>query len=121
MLTNEDKKYILLSLLENIEDISDKEYQSRVWIRGEGPEADDFTETVCLFFDYGEGIIEEYREFGITESQYKILKEFSDQFEDFVDNREHYLPEDFIDTLWWQEIVDLAEDVLKAFNYKKRR
>jgi len=119
MLTNEDKKYILLSLLENIEDISDKEYQSRVWIRGEGPEADDFTETVCLFFDYGEGIIEEYREFGITESQYKILKEFSDQFEEFSDNND--FPEEFIDTPQWQEIVDLAEGVLKAFNYKKRR
>jgi len=111
---------MLLGFLRIISGIADKEHQGRAWICGEGKSCD-FDETVCLFFDYGEGVIEEYREFGITESQYKILKEFSDKFEDFVDNREHYLPEDFIDTLWWQETVDLAEDVLKAFNYKKRR
>jgi len=37
-LTEEDKKYILYEHLRNISHIASKEYQKRVWIRGEGPE-----------------------------------------------------------------------------------
>ena len=56
MLTNESKKQILEFFLEIVEGISDKDYQGRVWIRGEGPECDDFDETVCNFFQDGDGI-----------------------------------------------------------------
>jgi hypothetical protein len=41
-----DRKQILASILETIKGISDKEYQKRVWIRGEGTEVDDFDETL---------------------------------------------------------------------------
>ncbi len=68
MLTNEDRKYILNQFLRNIFHISEKEYQKRVWIRGEGPECDDFDETVCHFFDDGSPIIDNYQAYGITDS-----------------------------------------------------
>ena len=58
-----DRKQILVSCLETIKDISDKEYQKRVWIRGEGPEVDDFDEAVCDFFGDGDPIIENYKDF----------------------------------------------------------
>ena len=59
---------ILANFLETIEGISDKEYQKRVWIRGEGPEVDDFTETVCHFFDDGDPILKKYKEYSSTKS-----------------------------------------------------
>ena len=50
MLTNKAKKQILMSVLETVEHVSNKEYQKRVWIQGEGAEVDDFDETCCNFF-----------------------------------------------------------------------
>lgn len=117
MLTNEDKKQILESFLETIEGISDKDYQKRIWIRGEGPEVDDFDETVCHFFQEGDGIIEKYKDFGLTERQHQLLKKFRSQFKTFSD--ENDIPEEFIDTPEWAKITNLANEVLKAFNYQK--
>lgn len=50
-ISNSDKKYILNEHLRNIHHISDKEYQRRIWLRGEGPECGVFDETCCHFFD----------------------------------------------------------------------
>lgn len=100
-----------------IDHISDKEYQKRVWIRGEGPEVDDFDETVCHFSQEGDGVIEKYRDFGLTEYQCQLLKRFREQFKIFSD--ENDLPEEFIDTPEWAKIVKLAKEVLKSFNYQK--
>ncbi len=121
MLTDEDKKYILNEFLNNISGISDKEYQKRVWIRGEGPECDDFTETVCHFFDDGDPILKKYKEFNISEDQYHLLSKFRDDFDAFVTGPTlGYLPEEFIDTPEWKKIMKMAEEVLKAFNYQKK-
>jgi len=121
-ISREDREQILISVLENIEGISDKEYQRRVWIRGEGPECYDFDEAVCDFFDDGDPVIENYKDFGITESQYYILKKFRDEFEAFCDRPElkYYHPLLFIDTPEWEEITEMAKEVLKAFNYQKK-
>ena len=118
MLTNEARKQILASVLETVECVSDKEYQRRVWIRGEGPEVDDFDETCCFFFDNGDPLLENYKEFGLTESQYLVLKNFRDEFDVFVDD--HYRSQGFIDTPEWDRIVNLAKDVLKVFDYQKK-
>lgn len=114
---NIDRKQILASCLEIIAGISDKEYQKRVWIRGEGPEVDDFDETVCNFFQDGNGIIQNYKDFGLTDQQYQLLVKFRDEFDAFCRGPalEHYLPQEFIDTPEWIRIMDLAKDVLKAF------
>jgi hypothetical protein len=93
-----------------------KEYQKRVWIRGEGPEVNDFDETVCEFFDNGNPVLNEYKECGITDSQYQILMRFRDRFRAFAD--EHSYEPLFIDTHEWNAIVDMAKEVLKAFDYK---
>jgi hypothetical protein len=114
-ITDEDRKYILSEFLRNISHISDHEYQIRVWIQGEGPEVNDFDETVCHFFDDGDPILKNYKEYGITDSQYRLLMEFRDQFKSFSD--EHDLPEEFIDTAEWKRIMEKARDVINAFNY----
>jgi hypothetical protein len=113
-----NRKQIMTTFLGILDNISDKEYQKRVWIRGEGPEVDDFDETICHFFQEGNGIIEKYKDFGLTEHQYQILKKFRDLFEIFADTND--FPQEFIDTSEWKEIMEMAKDVLKVFNYPTR-
>jgi hypothetical protein len=43
--------------------------------------------------------------------------ELRDEFRIFAD--ENDFPEEFIDTPEWAIIMDMAKDVLKAFNYSK--
>jgi len=115
MLTKEDQKYIVNEYLSMIHDISDKEYQRRAWIRGELP-GTDFDEAVCQYVDMGDPVLENYRDFGITDIQYHILRKFRDKFETFW-NKWHW-PPDFIDTPEWDEITKMAAEVLKVFDYK---
>ncbi len=123
MLADKDRKYILNEFLNNISGISDVEYQKRVWIRGEGPECDDFTETVCHFFDDGDPIINNYKNYGISDGQYHLLVNFRNNFEAFCDGPglEYYLPQNFIDTPEWSKIMEEAKEVLVAFNYDKNK
>ena len=113
--SDERKNYILNEYLENILYITDKEYQKKAWIRGEGP---DFDEAVCRFCDIGDPILSEYNEFGITESQFQLLKKLRDEFEIFFDKNDW--PQEFIDTPEWEKIINLAKEVLKAFDYPKK-
>lgn len=118
MQPNEDRKYVLYEFLRTIWGISDITYQKRVWLRGEGPEWDDFDETVCHFFDDGDPILEKYQEYGITEVQYQLLKKFRDDFRLFEEN--NFCPLEFIDSPEWAEIMEKAKTVLKAFNFIKK-
>lgn len=112
-LTHEGRKSILNDFLGDISNMTDKEYQERFWIQGEGP---DFNEAVCWFFDRA-FIWENYKDYGITESQYHLLTIFRNEFEAFSD--ENNWPPDFIDTPKWEKIMDRAKELLKAFNYQK--
>ena len=118
MKSNNTKASVLNGFLRIISRISDKSYQERVWIRGEGPEFDDFTETVCFFFEIGDYILSDYKSYGITTQQYAHLKEFRDIFEQFSD-QQSWAPE-FIDSPEWAQIMERAKEVLKAFNYQKK-
>lgn len=119
-MTNEQiRKQILNSFLENLSGIADKEYQRRVWIRGEGPECDDFTEAVCDFFDLEEPIFEDTSAYGLTEQQKKLIIEFRRKFREFSNN--HDFPEEFIDSPEWNEIVEMAKEVLKEFDYEAQK
>ena len=117
-LSDEDKKNILNFFLENIAGISDVEYQKRVWIRGEGPECDDFDETVCFFFEDSDSILDNYKDFGVTDSQYHLLVKFRDVFSAFSD--ENDFPERFIESPEWKRITEMAKEVLAAFHYQKK-
>ena len=119
MLTSEDKKYILSEFLRKISHLSDEGYQRRVWVQGKGPEVNDFDEAVCHFFDDGDPILKNHKDYGMTNNQYHLLIKFRDIFDAFVDGPRPYLPQDFIDTPEWSRIMNMAEEVLKAFNYQK--
>jgi hypothetical protein len=102
---DENKRYILNEHLKNISHISDKEYQQRVWNRGEGPEVDDFDETVCHFFDDGDPILEKYKDYGITDDQCHLLIKFRAAFDTFVYGPRPYLSEEFVNTPEWTKVI----------------
>ena len=106
-----NRKQIMEAFIEMIEHISDKEYQKRAWIKGE---AADFDEAVCLFFGESDSILENYKDFGITDTQYKLLKKLRDEFRIFADNND--FPEEFIDTPEWAKIIKMAKEALEVFN-----
>lgn len=118
-ISNEDKKQILDGFIDIFTRISSREYQKRIWIKGEGPEVDDFEDTVNDFFMECDSILENHKDFGITDSQYQLLEKFRDKFRTFSD--ENNWPQEFIDTLEWGKLTEMAKEILKAFNYKKLR
>lgn len=118
MLTEDDKKNILNHHLDNIWGISNKDYQRRIWIHGEGPECGDFDETCNRFFPTIYDILENYKDFKIKENQYLILKKFTEEFAKFSDDNYH--PERFIDSPEWTQIMERAKEVLTTFNYQKK-
>ncbi len=111
------RKQVLNSFLECIFCISDKEYQKRIWIEGQGPECSSFEDAVCDFFDLGESIFPNYEGYGITDNQYHLLVKFRDEFDIF--SGENHWPHLFIDTPEWAKIVSMAKEVLEAFHYQK--
>jgi hypothetical protein len=118
-ISSEAKKQILDGFIDIFTRIASKEYQKRIWINGKGPEVDDFDDTVNDFFIECGSILDNYKDFGITDSQYQILKKFRDQFRTFSD--ENNWPHEFIETPEWEKVTERAKEVLKAFDYKKLR
>lgn len=112
-----NRPQILQSFLDNLFRISSKEYQNRVWIQGKGPEVHDFDEAVCDFFGDGDPILKNFKDFGLSEDQFNLLKKFRDEFKSFADNNDW--PPEFIDTPEWTKITEMAKEVLTVFNYKK--
>ena len=48
-LTEENKKHIINELLRDVDGVSDKAYQKRVWINAEGPEWMTMTKHAIIF------------------------------------------------------------------------
>jgi hypothetical protein len=117
-LTEDEKKNILHSVLEMIEWISDKEFQRRVWIRAEGPEQIDFTETVNCFFDDIDPVLKKNHEYKMSDKEYKTLKHFRDEFDAFSSKND--FADEFIDTPEWDRIVNMAKEVLVVFDYDNK-
>jgi len=116
-----NREETLNALLEEIAGISDKDYQIRIWIRGEGPECDDFDETVCRYFDEIDKLLNNKQDYNLLQNQFNLLSQFDHEFRAFCHNppQKQCLPQFFIDTPEWTYITELGSKVLKAFNYKK--
>ncbi len=114
MIDETTKKYILSSIFKKLGGISSRDYQVAVWIHGEGPEVDDYDETVNNFLEDCEWALQEWKAFGLNKSQHAILKKFHDQFLAF--SRTNHCIELFIDTPEWKEIMEMAKEVLVAFD-----
>ena len=110
---------MLQGLLEFIDVISNEEYQRRVWERVEGPECDDFDETMTYFFDESEPILKSYKDFGISDNQYQLLLKFHNELDIFSDEMLYLPVQIIISDPRWKEIRIMAKEVLKAFKFHK--
>ena len=117
-LTDESKRDMLSFVIRQVAFIADKECQKKVWIRCVGPECYAYDDMCCDFFPTCDSVIEDYKHFGVTENQCVVLKKFRNEFEDFSDEYSDW-PSEFINTPEWEEITEMAKEVLKAFNYRK--
>lgn len=112
-LSAQQKKQVIKSLVEVVQAFADKDYQQRIWIRGEGPEVDDFDDAICDFCPTADAIIEEHKDFKLSREQLESLKKLNTEVSIFAD--ENNLPELFIDTPDWDKIVNLAKELIKVF------
>lgn len=105
-------------LLSVIRDLADESYQERVWVRGEGPEVDSLTETICRFFD-------DYDVDGFLEASARGSILSSDQRESLAklrDALDAFLKQEKADTAAairrpkWREIQGLAAEALHALS-----
>ena len=105
-------------LIEALECLSDRSYQERVWIRGEGPEIDDYDEAVCEFSFVVDIINESYRDYGLTDIQHQALNNYKDKFDSFSHGLalDLYLPINFIDTEEWDVIMNGAKELLQILH-----
>ena len=119
-----DRKQILEEFLNNIFRLSDEKYQERVWVKAEGPECNEIDDAVCDFFDDGDPILEEHKDFRITEHQYKLLMILHKKLRAFTDAFDVYSPyrstEKLIQLPQWQEIRNIAKKVIRTFDFKKQ-
>ncbi len=116
MLTSSAKKQILNSILDLVLDFSNKQYQKNAWIKGEMP-GYAFDDSVCDFFGSCNPVLENHKDFGISNEQFSLLKKFRDEFKAFTDDNSW--PPFFIDTPEWAKIIENSKEVLAIFNYKK--
>ena len=118
-LNNMARKQIIKTFITTISNVASEEYRDRVWIEGKGPECDDYDEFINYFLDESEAILKRYKEFGITEDQYNLLKKFEKEIRDFHDlPNKSYFPVVFLKSFEWKKIMEIAKEVLKTFHYK---
>lgn len=120
-----NREQYLEVFLENVFCISDENYQTRIWVRNEGPESDDIDDSISDFFDDGDTILEKYKDYKITENQYKLLLKLRNKLDDFIEKFSVFYPQkstkELIQKSEWQEIRKIAKQVLEAFEYKKNK
>ncbi|MFZ4673931.1 MAG: hypothetical protein ACOYL1_06285 [Chlamydiia bacterium] len=113
----------LIIFLNIIYEISDRDYQERIWIRG-GPSLcfnpDMF---ICDFFQSYRSIAENPLIFEIKETQLQTLKTFAENFDSFINGPVYVdcFPEEFVDTPEWKKIMDEAKSILIAFNHLEKK
>lgn len=117
MLTDQEKKQILDNYIGIVHDISNKEYQIRVWIEQRGPECDSFEDAVCDFFSMGNYIMDNPIEYGLADAQHKILQLLRYQLREFL--ADNYWFPFLIETPEWKQIINTAKEVLEMFDYRK--
>ncbi len=114
------KQQILKCFLETVAEISDEDFQERIWVKGLGPECSSFEEAICHFFDDGEPILKNYKEFKITDKQYEEVIQLCDELQKYCDKVPVVVnDQEVLEDPEWGKIIKIAKEVLEAFDYKK--
>lgn len=112
-------------MLEVIQDISDIDYQRRLWIEGIPGFLGSWDETLCGFFD--DANIDEFLkdltpesnpEFGLSAHQIEQLwklRNIFDAYDPKVPKYSYVDPKKVLADPEWHKVVECAKDTLKAF------
>lgn len=110
-----DRSCIVDGLIKRISNAADREYQNRVWIKGAGPECDDYDDFINEFLHISEVVLDDYKNFYINENQCELLANFRRAVDDFSFSEDDIWPQRFLRSLGWKRIMELAKEVLKGF------
>ena len=81
-----DKNEWLDRIEEFLEEISDVEFQERVWVRGEGPEVSSYSDLMCGLFDdfsFDAFLDESWGQFDLSETLHEELLRIRSQLNQF--------------------------------------
>ncbi len=117
-----DSQLWIKNIVDTLEVFASEEFQTRVWIKGCGPEASSFVEAVCQLSDYQlDHLVDiEWRQIGLTNIQRDKLAAFRDA----IDRFNHVVPEtpndlDVISHPDWPQIRQLAQSALDVLQHHK--
>ncbi len=114
-----DYQLWIRNILDVLEIFASEEFQTRVWVVGDGPECSSYVEAVCQFFDDYQCdllINKEWKRIGLTEVQRNALE----KFRQVIDNFNKHMPENPDDAYVlsqadWPNIRILAQSALDTF------
>ncbi len=118
MTTRIERQLWIKNITDTLEVFASEEFQTRVWIKGSGPEVSSFVEAVCQLSDYQLDLLvdTEWRQIGLTKIQHDKLAAFRDAIDKFNDVVPEF-PND-LDVLShpdWPQIRQLAQSALDVF------
>ena len=105
------------NVLSVVKEISDETFQTRVWLRGEGPEVSSFEEAINrLFDDYlVEDFIEEFRKEHGAAGWLDRLQDLRVALDAYADATPRQVsPSEVLSDPRWSRIRALAQDVLRS-------
>ena len=78
-----ENSFISRFLRDAIKPIADRQYQIRVWVKGEGSECDSFDETINDFYYYVEIINENYKKWGLKKKEFQLMHQLEEKIDSF--------------------------------------
>jgi hypothetical protein len=113
-----DRETWLSRILEATRDLADEAYQERVWTRGEGPEVDSSTETICRLvddYDLASFVAEAAKNAWVSKDQVAAVQRLDAALARYASHGEDADDATRIQSPEWQEIRELAKATLEAF------
>ena len=112
---------ILKGLLGVIWEISDVDFQYRIWIEGSGPEVSSFTEAICGFFDdfNAKELVDHPKAYSLSPLQHLKLSELYNALRAYSDDTPGILDIEVVQDPQWYTIRNLAKETLLAFDFQK--
>ena len=68
-----------------IDPMADREYQIRIWVKGDGPECDSFDETINEFYYFFDILDSNYKEYGLIDEEFKLIRELEEKVDAFCE------------------------------------
>jgi hypothetical protein len=114
-----DRNTWLERILGAVRDLSDADYQERVWVRGRGPEADSSTEAVCRLlddYDLAGFLAESGKRRWLSDDQFAALRAIEVALDNYLARDEDQIDDAVrIASPGWHELRKLARRTLEAF------